>query len=172
MTTHAQNSAIAGVTTADRDVPHPHLTPDDRAAVGSAVARYTVATGVALAAIFAGAALVAAVPAAGAVVLVLSFFTGVVVFSRRLELTHPRPGTRFRGKPLTLRVNPVAASAYTRWLEHRAGDDESSERQVAERLVELAELTSAGRGDSERAQAVTDRLVRDVGAATADGRAA
>jgi hypothetical protein len=98
------------VTTAHRDVPHPRLTADDRAAVGAAVTRCTVATGAALVGIFAGAALVAAVPAVGAVLLVLSFFTGVVVFSRRLELTHPRPGTRFRGKPLILRVNPGAAS--------------------------------------------------------------
>lgn len=160
------------VTTADRDVPHPQLTADDRAAVGSAVRRYTVATGVALAGIFVGAGLVAAVPVAGAALLVLSFFTGVVAFSRRLELTHPRPGTRFRGKPLTLRVNPVAASAYTRWLEHGADEDESSERQVVERMVELAELTDAGRGDCQHARALTGRLVRDVRAATADGRAA
>ena len=171
MTAPAPTPAAAPVTGSDRDVPHPHLTADDRAAVGSAVTRYTVAIGAALAGILAGAALVAVVPAAGAVLLVLSFFTGVVVFSRRLELTHPRPGTRFHGRPLTLRVNPVAASAYTRWLEHGAVGD-TSERPVVECLVELAELNSAGRGDCPQARALTDRLVRDVRATTSDGHAA
>ena len=163
-------SATAPVTTAHVDVPHPRLTHGDRAAISGAVTRYTAATGVALAGIATGAALAAVFPAVGAAVLVLAFLTGVVVFARRLDLSHPRAGSRYDGKPLTLRVNRVAATAYTRWLDHDAEGGSAADDEIRALLVELADLTAANRGDTPAAHALTDRLVAVVGHETRGAR--
>jgi hypothetical protein len=160
-------------TTADREVPHPDLTREDRAAIGAAVRRYTMATGASLAGIAAGTALAAVIPIAGAALLLVAFLTGVVVFARRLDLTHPRPGSRLHGRPLVLRVNPVAAAAYNSWLGRDGGDAGEAERaeEVAATLKQLAELISTGRGDGEAAHTLTRRVVALVdGARTGGGR--
>lgn len=170
VTAPAPPTSVAGcVTSSDRDVPHPELTPDDRAAITAAVTRYTAAIGACLAGIAAGTALAAVVPVAGAVLLLVSFLTGVVVFARRLDLTHPRPGSRFHGRPIILRVNPVAAAAHGRWLDHDGGDPDTAE-EIGVLLAQLAELTSAGRGDSAAANALTERLVTLVDVSTGDSR--
>ena len=170
VTAPAPPTSVAGcVTSSDRDVPHPDLTTGDRAAIAAAVTRYTAAIGACLAGIAAGTALAAVVPVVGAVLLLGSFLTGVVAFARRLDLTHPRPGSRFHGRPIILRVNPVAAAAHGRWLDHDGGEPGTAE-EVGVLLTQLAELTSAGRGDSAAANALTDRLVTLVDASTGDGR--
>ena len=151
VTAPAPPTSVAGcVTSSDRDVPHPDLTTGDRAAIAAAVTRYTAAIGACLAGIAAGTALAAVVPVVGAVLLLGSFLTGVVAFARRLDLTHPRPGSRFHGRPIILRVNPVAAAAHGRWLDHDGGEPGTAE-EVGVLLTQLAELTSAGRGDSAAA---------------------
>jgi hypothetical protein len=167
-------------TTADREVPHPDLTREDRAAIGAAVRRYTMATGASLAGIAAGTALAAVIPIAGAALLLVAFLTGVVVFARRLDLTHPGPGSRLDGRPLILRVDPVAAAAYNRWLDRdggaaareagEAGEVERAE-EIGATLKQLAELISAGRGVSDAAHTLSRRVVALVdGARTGGGR--
>jgi hypothetical protein len=137
--------------------------------MATAVTQYTAATGASLAGIAAGTALAAVLPAAGAALLLVAFLTGVVVFARRLDLTHPRPGSRFHGRPIILRVNPVAAAAYGQWRAHDGGDAGAAEK-IRASLMQLAELTSAGRGDTAAAAALTERVVMLVDASTGDSR--
>jgi hypothetical protein len=141
-----------------------------------------MATGASLAGIAAGTALAAVIPIAGAALLLVAFLTGVVVFARRLDLTHPGPGSRLDGRPLILRVDPVAAAAYNRWLDRdggdareagEAGEDGEAERaeEIGATLKQLAELISAGRGDSDAAHTLSRRVVALVdGARTGGGR--